>query len=214
MKKIITICLIILTFTSAHSQTWSEWTRQKKTQIKYLMKQIAALQVYIGYVQKGYEIANKGLTTISVIKNGEFSLHRDFFGALKMINPRIRDYAKVPDIISLQLQIVKVSGRSIKALRESKQFTSEELDHILTVFIRLTLAGMESIDELIRIVTAREYTMKDDERLKRIDALHADMQERAAMIQQFSRDNTLLAVQRFKELNDAAILKKLYGLKH
>lgn len=56
-------------------QTFHEWFRQKKTQKKYLIQQIAALKVYLGYVQKGYSIAQKGLTTVSNIKKGNFDLH-------------------------------------------------------------------------------------------------------------------------------------------
>jgi len=212
MKKTLLITLVCLSFYTGHSQTWSEWTRQKKTQIKYLLRQIAALQVYIGYAKKGYEIADKGLSTISNIKNGEFNLHRDFFSSLKMITPRIREYSKVTDVISIQLRIVKTYQRSIKSVRESHQFTESELDHITTVFTRLVNASVDNVEELIRLITASKYEMKDDERLKRIDVVHTDMQEKASMVQSFSHSNSIMAVQRLKEKNDIQVMKKLYGL--
>ena len=67
---------------SAHSQTLAEWTQQKKTQIEYLLDQIAANKVLIDYVEKGYEISKIGLTTIQNIKLGDFNLHRDLFRSL------------------------------------------------------------------------------------------------------------------------------------
>ena len=49
------------------AQTWAEWFRQKATQKKYLLQQIAALHVYSGYLSKGYSIAKDGLNTIKSI---------------------------------------------------------------------------------------------------------------------------------------------------
>ena len=54
---------------------------QKETQIEYLLTQIAGLQIYIELAQKGYAIYKDGLDLITDIKDGEFSLHRDYFGS-------------------------------------------------------------------------------------------------------------------------------------
>ena len=61
MKKQFLIILFAVVSTSVKAQTFAEWFQQGATQKKYLLQQIAALQVYIGYVQKGYSIAKKGL---------------------------------------------------------------------------------------------------------------------------------------------------------
>jgi hypothetical protein len=60
MRKIISMLFIIAISTNANAQTWREWTKQKETQIKYLVEQIAAFQTYLGYVKQGYDIAHKG----------------------------------------------------------------------------------------------------------------------------------------------------------
>ena len=57
MKKILILFLLTIIVTTTQAQTFAEWFRQKKTQKQYLIQQIAALQVYIGYAQKGYSIA-------------------------------------------------------------------------------------------------------------------------------------------------------------
>jgi len=104
MKLLFVLLLISKSFFS-FGQTFEEWTQQKKTQKKYLLQQIAALQLYLGYVKKGYEVVNKGLITVRNIKNGDFNLHRDFLGSLKRVNPKIKKYAKVADIIAYQVRI-------------------------------------------------------------------------------------------------------------
>ena len=118
------IMLIIVAFTfsaSSQAQTRSEWTRQKKTQIRYLLEQIVAFQAYTGYLKKGYSIAGKGLSNIQHSKDGEWSLHKDFFGSLKAVNPSVKSYAKVADVIDMQIKIIKRSKALISQCRQDGQ---------------------------------------------------------------------------------------------
>ena len=78
MKKILSVLIPIMCFNLCYAQTFEEWFQQTQTQKHYLVEQIAALQVYLGYVKKGYDIASKGIHTISDIKNGEFNLYGTF----------------------------------------------------------------------------------------------------------------------------------------
>ena len=89
MKKIVAIALLLSFATSGSAQTFAEWFNQKATQRKYLIQQIAALQVYIGYVSKGYSIAKNGLNTIRDIKRGDFNLHNSYLTSLVTVNPKI-----------------------------------------------------------------------------------------------------------------------------
>ncbi len=79
MIKVALVAVLLLTNTFANGQTFGEWFRQKKTQIKYLLERIAQLQVQIELLKKGYKIVDNGLRTIHQIKDGEFNLHKDFF---------------------------------------------------------------------------------------------------------------------------------------
>lgn len=95
MKRLFTLVLFALLSSGVKAQTFGEWFRQGATQKKYLLQQIAGLQVYIGYVQKSYSIAKQGLNTVSAIKHGEFNLHKDYFNSLRTVNPKIKNYSKV-----------------------------------------------------------------------------------------------------------------------
>lgn len=211
MKTLFMILLVSKSFFS-FGQTFEEWAQQKKTQKKYLLQQIAALQVYIGYVKKGYNVMNKGLTTIRNIKNGDLNLHRDFFGSLKQVNPKIKKYAKVADIIAYQLRIMKETNKTLQGIRETGQFTTGELDYCKTVFDNLLEECLKSIDELFLVITSGEFEMKDDERIKRINALYADMQNKYAFSSSFSEEMGLLSVQRLGEQIEINRSKILNGL--
>lgn len=215
MKKIL---LFLLLFASAagslQAQTFAEWFRQKKTQEKYLLQQIAALQVYIGYAQKGYKIAKEGLTTIGSFTRGEFNLHTDYINSLKSVNPEIKHYAKVADIIALQAKIVQNYNRSYRQLNSSNAFSDNELAYISRVFSKLLDDCAKTLDELITITTDGELEMKDNERLQRIDKLYLDMQDNFTFSQSFSNDAKVLAASRLKEKIDVQTSRALQGIKN
>ncbi|MBS1737550.1 MAG: hypothetical protein JSS98_13225 [Bacteroidetes bacterium] len=214
MKKILLTATIILSaLFSSNAQTFAEWFNQKATQKKYLLQQIAALQVYLGYAKKGYTIVSSGVNTIRSIKQGDFNLHRDFFNHLKNVNPAISRYAKVAAIISYQLKIIKQTKFTIQHMRETKQFSEAERDYCKQVFDKLLDECLRTIEDLILVTTSGELEMKDNERLKRIDALYADMQDKYSFSCSFNEDIDILAVQRLGEQLEINRSKLINGIK-
>ena len=215
MKKIL---LFLLLFVSAagslQAQTFAEWFKQKKTQKKYLIQQIAALQVYIGYAQKGYQIAKEGLTTIGSFTRGEFNLHGDYFNSLKTVNPQIRKYAKVADIIALQVKIVQNYNSTYREINSSNVFSNDELNYIRSVFTNLLDDCEKTLDELIAVTTDGKLEMKDDERIATIDKLYLDMQDKFMFSRSFGNYAALLAASRIKEQTDIQTSHALQGLKN
>lgn len=219
------IMLMIICLQTAHcllpaecsGQTWNEWFKQKKTQRKYLVKQIALLRVYLGYLKKGYEIADKGLTTIHNIKNGDFNLHRDFFGSLKNVNPHIANSAKVADIIAFQVYIVRDIRKVNSFCRNNQHFTPEEIRYVAAVYSNMLFLTDASISELLMIIRSNQtesdsYRMKDDERLMRIDKLYEDMLDKHAFVQSFDNDVRLIASEREREQRNVEFLRKQYDM--
>lgn len=203
--------LILLLFFSGivQAQNWQEWTQQNKTQREYLLQQIAALQIYISYAKTGYEIARKGLKTINILKRDDFNLHRHFISSLKNVNPKIRNSAKVADIIAGQLRILKQTKATIKAVKENGQFTVEEIDYCETVFNNLLRECSKTIDELLQVNTSGELEMNDAERIKRIDVLYQDMQNKHAFSASFSEEMAILSLQRLSEKVEIDFSKKI-----
>lgn len=214
MKKIIlTLSFAALWISSVTAQTFDEWTNQQSTQKKYLLQQIAALQVYLGYAKKGYTIVTSGVNTIRNIKNGDLNLHRDFFNRLKNVNPAISRYIKVADIIAYQVKIIKQTKLVLQQIRETKQFTEAELDYCKQVFDTLLDECIKTVEELILVTTSGELEIKDAERLKRIDGLYADVQNKYSFTCSFSEDMGLLAVQRLGEQMEINRSKIINGVK-
>ncbi len=211
MKFIMILITGMILSTAAPAQTWDEWFKQKKTQKKYLAKQIVLLRLYLGYLKKGYEIADKGLTTIHNIKNGDFNLHRDFFGSLKNVNPHIKNSAKVADIIAFQVYIIQNIKRVNNFCKTNEYFTPEEIRYVAAVYSNMLFLCDASISELLTIIRSDETEMKDDERLVRIDKLYDDMLDKHAFVQSFDSDVRLIARERERETRSVERMHKQYG---
>lgn len=212
MKKIFLIALLLYSARSVSAQTFAEWFRQTSTQKKYLLQQISALQVYAGYLSKGYNIAKEGLTTIQGIKHGDLNLHSNYFTSLITVNPAIRRYAKVADIISLQISIIKQAAKTVKDCRNSRQLTTAELNYLQKVFDALLDDCARCLDALFNLITDGQISMKDDERIAAIDKLYDDMADKQVFARAFGNTSKGLCVQRQNDQNNITISKKINGL--
>jgi len=208
MKKIITAITLIVALGSipCSAQTFNEWFRQKKTQKQYLIQQIAALKIYLGYLKKGYDIAHKGLNTIENIKNDNFNLHRDFFGSLKNVNPAIANSVKVADIIAFQICIIRDIKRVYNFCKTNENFTAEEIRYIAKVHTNMLFLCDANISELLTIINPDKTEMTDDERMMRIDKIYDDMRDQRDFVQAFGNDTQFLSSERGKEEREASLL--------
>jgi hypothetical protein len=184
----------------------------QEKQREELLKQIAAFKVYIEYAQKGYSIAKKGLNTISDFKRGELDLHVDYFNSLNLINPQIKNYAKVAQIIALQVKILNSCNRTIRQINQNDLFHGNEVAYIKRVLERLITDCDTAVDELIAVLTQGKLEMKDDERLERIDKLYQNMQENYSFCEDFSNQTRMMSFSRSAESKDVKTSRALQGV--
>jgi hypothetical protein len=177
MKKLL-LCLCT-SFTLCHGVS-------AQADIETMLKQIAKLEIYIVDLEKGYKIAQEGLTTIGEIKKGEFNLHSLFFSSLETVNPSVAKYSKIAVIIADQLSIVSAFKSLIHRLNSSGKLTSSEIQYIQTVYTHITDECSKSLNALIAVTTDGKLQMTDDERIRRIDGIYDDMNDRYAFTQHFT----------------------------
>lgn len=213
MKYLSLIMIALLTGMGTRSQTFNEWFDQKQTQTKYLFEQIAAYQVYTGYLEKGYKIVRNGSKIIGDIKKGDIRLHSEYFNSLKTLNPSVKKYSKISRIIEAQLQLLSLYRKSLKHVTKSNVFTRGEINYCSSVYSNLINLSGDVIDILMVVTTSGEIEMTDNERIKKIDVLYTDIQEKVAFAQQFSRETELLILQRNKEKSDVQVTRFIYGIK-
>ncbi|MBS1598451.1 MAG: hypothetical protein JST75_09495 [Bacteroidetes bacterium] len=200
--------LIIIFFVPLviEAQTFEEWFQQKKTDIKYLGEQILALNTYIKYAEKGYEIAREGLDIVGKIKNGEFNLHSLFFGEMKRVNPAIAKYAKAAGIISYQEAI----NRNISRIRNAANMNEGEMDYLRKICNNLKTESAKNMDMLLNLVTEDQLTINDGQRIGMIDKLYIDVKDQYAFSEFFLSQVKVLSADRQFETNDNELLQNLY----
>ena len=129
-KSLLTFALMTAAMTHcAQAQTFAEWFNQKKTQKKYLLQQIAALQIYSGYLKTGYGIARGGLGSIGGYIGNEYGLHGSYYTHLKTVNVIVKNNPQVNDIIGWQQDILKQTT----AIKNQSGLTATESSYTVKV---------------------------------------------------------------------------------
>ena len=206
MKRVMVVIVLFLA-------AWSKGAAQIPSQIQQEIQQVAAYAVYIKDAEKGYSIVENGIHTVAQIKNGTFNLHSAFFNSLEAINPSVKGYARVAEIILLQVSIVQTFQAGISSFKQSGQLHASELAYIEQVYSSVVNAGLEDVNALTALVTSGNYSMNDGERLSEIDALYKDMSDKYTFTQAFLGQGNSLQRSRSVEQTDINEISTLYGIK-
>ena len=158
---------------------------QSKKQRKALLEQIVKLQIYLGYVKKGYNILDKGLTTIGSVKNGDWTLHRLFLDKRKLVSPKVKSYTRIAAIITAQSQLVgrhRAWQDQMAAFPETAAAKTAYYHHRTGQMLDQTAALLQ---ELLLLLTDGQYQMTDTERIDRIEQVYALHTRQARQLHSF-----------------------------
>jgi hypothetical protein len=211
MKKLFLIILIplsvVLGFNKAHAQT------EEVQQLLLNVEKLAQLKQILQDMKRGYEVLSKGYTTIKNFSEGNFNLHQTFLDGLLEVSPAVKKYKRVTEIMSMQVSLVKEYKAAFYSLKESRQFTLEEIEYVGKVYSNLSKQSLDNLNTLVMVITSGTLRMSDDERLTAIDAAWQEVQDKLSFLRHFNNQNKMLALQRAKEKNNVQAVENLYGLK-
>src|ERR1700761_953181 len=194
--------------TTVRAQTFAEWFQQKSTQKKYLLQQIAALQVYAAYYKAGNNIAHNGLGSITGSLKSENDLHTTYYNNLNHVSPVVKNNKQFSDILQWQKDILK----RIDTLDKTANLNDGEKKYIIQIKAALFKDCNQLITELQNVVTDSKLKMSDEERLKHIGVIHSAMQNNYRFASAFTDQVKVYAVQRLQENNNVISEKKIYGV--
>lgn len=160
----------------------------------------------------GYQLLHKGYTTIKDISEGNFSLHKTFLDRLFEVNPVVRDYKRIGDIISSQLALVREHKNAFSHFKQSRSFSPKEIDYMQQVYGGLLDGSLKNLEELAVILTAGKVRMSDDERLQAIDRLYNNIEDQLAFLREFNNSTYVLMYQREKDQMEINQSRKVNGL--
>ena len=209
LKLVVAFTLLFFGISNGFAQNWNEIFRQKKTQQKYLLQQIAALEVYTSYLKKGYELVNGGLQTIKDISNGEFGLHNAFITGLKKVSPAVRNDVRVAEIIEMQIAI----GREFGSLKSNPNLNASNQLYIRNVRENLWEESLKDLEELMMVITAGKVEMSDDQRIERLNKVYFSVRDKSAFTQNFISEVGLYVRQKEMEKRSIEQLRNSYGIR-
>ncbi len=161
--------------------------------IETMTTQIAKLELYLQETKQGYDLVQKGLSTIGDIKNGDFNIHSLFFGSLKTVNPAIKKWSKVADILTTEAQIMTGCSKSIKQFSIANAFSTATVTYLTAVFSNLENLTGKDMDELTGLLTDDKWQMDDEERMHRIDLLYKSVTDKYHFLTSFSTQVAAMA---------------------
>jgi hypothetical protein len=206
MKKL-TICIIVgLWSFQSHAQT------QEATQLLLNYEKLKQLEEILDNMYKGYKILTQGYNRIKGIAEGNYKLHQVFLDGLLAVNPTVRKYKRIPQIISYQQMLVKEYKRAYGRFKDDDHLTPSEIKYIVNVYEYLFRQSLKNLEELTMIITASKLRMSDDERILAIDRIYFDIENKLSFLRYFNNSTQLLIIQRSKEKSDVEAIRKLHDV--
>ena len=200
--------LILVSAERSSAQTFAEWWLQKKTQIKYLNQQIAALAVYGRYVKQGYRISQNALGSFSGWAKGEFDLHTSRYSSLRQVNPGIRDDGRAAAAVN---DLKAVIGQ-FSTLDGLGSLTADDRKYLNSVRLKVIAECDAGASELELVMASGEVGMTDNERLARLTKIYEWVKELRSFTSGFCSRMQALVVQRAQAERDLKTMRRLYGM--
>ena len=210
MKGISVVWIILVIMTAKPVSVIAQAEEIQQLVLNY--EKLAQLKGILENMKKGYEVLNKGYNTVRDISSGNFKLHDVFLKSLMEINPLVKNYKKVADIIRYQARIVQEYKTAYNGFKKDKAFAPDELGYLGMVYTNLLNKSLENIDELVMVVTASKLRMSDAERLQAIDRIYKDIENKFFFLRDFNGKMERLASGRDRMTKENSQTKKVYGL--
>ena len=204
--RIILFLMLITGVTKA--QTWEEFSKQKETQKKYLLQQLAALKVYAGYLKTGYTIVTNGLNSIKGFTKAEFDLHNTFFKSKRIVNPAVINPRMLDDIYLYQRSILK----RFNSILSNNSFQQRDKEYLKGVYLNVCDECNNDLAELVLIMSPGDLDMTDDERIKRFAKIHQRMQSKYLFSESLTKDLKLLVSKRQQSSRENLTSKSMNGI--
>jgi hypothetical protein len=198
MKKITMICIALLLCNTV----WQHQAKAQADEIAQLtlnIQKLNQLRSILNNMKKGYDILNGGYNTIVNINEGNFTIHKAFLDGLMEVSPVVRNYRKVPQIMRNQLLLAREYQSAFNRFQQADVFDVDEVRYMERVYSNLLKHSLRSLDELLLVITANQMRMSDDERLKAIDKIFDDMEQKLFFLREFNNSTSILELQRIKE---------------
>lgn len=204
MKAIAVLFLLTLAVCPSRAQT------QEATQLVLNYEKLLQLEEILDNMYKGYKILSDGYNAIKDISEGNFDLHKTFLDRLLAVSPIVKNYYRISRIVTYQQLLIKEYRQVFDRIKNDPNLTAEEINYVGDLYEHLLRQSLRNLDELLMIVTASKLRMNDEDRLKAIDSIYLDMENKLTFLRVFNTSILALITRRAKEKNEIERVRKLH----
>jgi hypothetical protein len=195
--------LFFVSAAKAQSFSVSDLFGQANKQKNYYMQQIAAYNALESEIKMGYGVVKNGLGGIRDINTAELNAHTAYYHALTTPSLAVKNSSQVKDILNYQSHITTAFSQSFAEL------TTDETNYVTAVKSNVLNECNKDLADLQNLLSSK-LQLSDDERLKRLSAIHASMLDKYQFSQHFTNSIKMLALARQQETNNNQTLTQLY----
>lgn len=185
----------------------------QSTEVQQLLlnvEKLSQLKNILEDMKKGYKVLTTGYNAVKDISQGNFSLHAFFLDGLMLVNPELKKYSKVLDILAGQQRLIAEYRHAFSRFQSSGHFSAGELAYLAKVYKNLFELSASNLDELATVITAAKLRMSDQERLRAIDRIFLSVQDQLLYLRSFNQQGFLLSAQRERESRELKSVIDLY----
>lgn len=188
-----------------------------KKAIKAVDLKIQRLQNKVIWLQNAQKTLENTMSKLKLSEIGDWvekqrKLYDDYFQELWRVKSALAYYHRVKDIIEQQTGMVTEYRSAWALFRQDKNFTSEELDYIYTIYTGMFEESLKSIDQLFLVINAFAIQISDAKRLEIINNVSDNIGQHIMDMRQFNYENKMISLQRAVEKGEIETVKRLYGL--
>ncbi|WP_121356767.1 conjugal transfer protein TraI [Flavisolibacter nicotianae] len=170
--------------------------------------------IWLQNAQKAVEntMSKLRLDEISDWVEKQRNLYRDYFEELWKVKDLVSYYHKVRDVTSRQILLVKEYKRAWNGIQQDKHFTPEEVTYMGKVYSGIMAESLKNLEQVILVIQSFSLQVTDAKRMELINAASDAMQQNYTDLKAFNFQNVLLSLQRAKDAEEIAAVRRLYGM--
>ena len=185
--------------------------------IKAVDLKIQRLQNETIWLQNAQKVLENTLSKLKLQEIGDWvdkqrQLYDDYFQELSTVKTIIAGYHRVREMMQQQAMIVKEYREAYTLFQRDTHFTPAEIDYMRLVYEGILKESLQNLDQLQLVVNAFATQMTDAERLAIINDAANRIDNNYRALQRFNNQNKVLSVQRSKNIDEARMIRAMYGL--
>lgn len=139
-------------------------------------------------------------------------LYQNYFAELWEVKDILSNYHRIKEITQQEIALVKEYHQGWNGVQQDGHFSPEEVLYIGQVYTGIIDASLKNLDQIALVINSFTTQMTDAKRMEIINRAADAMQINLNDLRSFNSQNILLSLQRSKNENDVAVVKKMYGL--